>query len=443
MQLVTVMQCPLGHPPGPQPFCPICGRQAVPVTPLAAGEPAAPEVPGREESATSWEPLRDGLEPAPAAPADAPTTVHDLGGAQVHDLGGPPAAAELPGPPPSALSFPAPPPPAPPSAPPPPVDLAPAAPPFPFAPAPPVGAPAPEPVVRSDDAPGGAAAKARELIAELSAPPASPGPTHGIPGQPSAGVPIPPAPPGSPATLYVSPGSPVPSFGNDTVPSFGNDTVPSFGNDTVPSFGNDPVAPAPSYTPQERAGLGFAPLDPTPSVAGAGPASEEPAPSGQWSTAAEPPPLPRNRRSRIAGSSGGSPIDGRATDEPGDGPRTRRLPILLLIAALLLGGAYLVKTQLLDSTGDTTSTAPPARASSAPRASASPALAGTTSAADLAASLQNPHFKHGYDAGKRKGTVAPADRESTCRTMALAERSAGYPWGAHDRAGCLVALAGS
>jgi hypothetical protein len=58
--------------------------------------------------------------------------------------------------------------------------------------------------------------------------------------------------------------------------------------------------------------------------------------------------------------------------------------------------------------------------------------------------LQDAHFKHGYDAGRaraRSGAVAPADRESVCRAMALQQRAGGYPWGAHDRAGCLIALA--
>ena len=113
--------------------------------------------------------------------------------------------------------------------------------------------------------------------------------------------------------------------------------------------------------------------------------------------------------------------------------------VLLLLGVLLLGGGYLAKTYLLDSGDDTTTTAPPVR----PRPSVSaPVLPGRLSPAELAASMKDAHFKHGYDAGKSRGTVAPADREQTCRTMALKERAGGYPWGAHDRAGCLVALAG-
>jgi hypothetical protein len=33
-----------------------------------------------------------------------------------------------------------------------------------------------------------------------------------------------------------------------------------------------------------------------------------------------------------------------------------------------------------------------------------------------------------------------SDPEATCREMGLAERTNGYPWGAHDRQGCLVGL---
>jgi hypothetical protein len=110
--------------------------------------------------------------------------------------------------------------------------------------------------------------------------------------------------------------------------------------------------------------------------------------------------------------------------------------VLLLLLVVLLVAGYLVKTQLLDSSSsDGTTTAPPVR--SAP-ATATHRL----SPAELASALTDPHFKHGYDWGKSAGTVAVGDRDSTCRTEALKERAAGYPWGAHDRAGCLIALNG-
>ena len=66
----------------------------------------------------------------------------------------------------------------------------------------------------------------------------------------------------------------------------------------------------------------------------------------------------------------------------------------------------------------------------------------TLSAAELASSMADPHFKHGYDWGKQNGTVAAAQGEQVCRTEAFKERDAGYPWGAHDRAGCLIAVNG-
>lgn len=133
-------------------------------------------------------------------------------------------------------------------------------------------------------------------------------------------------------------------------------------------------------------------------------------------------------------------------DAPAGNP-SRRLPVLLLlVVVLLIAAAYLVKTQLLDSSSDSTTPPPPVRASvsaaASAAASATPSSAPALTGAALAASLANPHFKHGYDAGKAHGAAPAADREQICRTMALEERTHGYPWGAHDRAGCLVALAG-
>jgi hypothetical protein len=127
-------------------------------------------------------------------------------------------------------------------------------------------------------------------------------------------------------------------------------------------------------------------------------------------------------------------VDDEGTGTGADRPQSRRLLVLLLLVVVLLGGAYLVKTQLLDDNSGTLAS-PPAHAS------ATPAVGRKLGAAELAASLKDAHFKHGYDAGKKRGVVAPADRESVCRAMALSERASGYPWGAHDRAGCLVALA--
>jgi hypothetical protein len=109
----------------------------------------------------------------------------------------------------------------------------------------------------------------------------------------------------------------------------------------------------------------------------------------------------------------------------------------VLLVVLLLGGAYLVKTQLLDSSDDTSALPPVVHHSAAPK---------PLTPAQLAGAMTDPHFKHGYDAGKaraaRGGAVPAAQRESACRAMALAERAKGYPWGAHDRAGCLIGIAG-
>jgi hypothetical protein len=114
--------------------------------------------------------------------------------------------------------------------------------------------------------------------------------------------------------------------------------------------------------------------------------------------------------------------------------------VLLLLALVLLGGAYLVWSQLLNSDDETLSTTPPVNRPSASASAATPIR--TLGPAELAASLKDAHFKHGYDWGKQHGAVPAAQREQVCRTEALKERASGYPWGAHDRAGCLIALAG-
>lgn len=120
---------------------------------------------------------------------------------------------------------------------------------------------------------------------------------------------------------------------------------------------------------------------------------------------------------------------------PGTGRARRgnaRLLVLVALAVLLLGG-YLVKTLVLD-----------ARAVPAAVPSALPSPSAPAPGAALAAALQDPHFRHGYDAGVRRARVAPvpaADREEVCWNLGLDERVGGYPWGAHDRAGCLAGVA--
>jgi hypothetical protein len=160
---------------------------------------------------------------------------------------------------------------------------------------------------------------------------------------------------------------------------------------------------------------------------------DEPPSPGQWSDGTTEL-LPGRVRRR-----GGDDADGEGEAGP------RRLPVLLLFLVLLAAGAYLVWSQLLNNDSDDTTAAPPVRPSTVASAAASPSAATpmrTLGAAELAASLQDGHFKHGYDWAKQHGAVAADQREQTCRDEALRQRQEGYPWGAHDRAGCLIGLAG-
>ena len=110
-------------------------------------------------------------------------------------------------------------------------------------------------------------------------------------------------------------------------------------------------------------------------------------------------------------------------------------------------GAVVVLFNVLsgDDTDDTASTPTPRAsrpASVAPSARPSaPTPVRSYSSAQIDQALQDPHFKHGYNAGKAKARAgAVADPESTCRELGMAERGTGYPWGAHDRQGCLVGI---
>jgi hypothetical protein len=417
---VSLMQCPVGHPPGPQDFCPICGRRCTPVVP----EPAAEIADVEEESAESWESLR-----TDALAGQSDPIVHDLGspGASGAPFS-PPPSAPPPAFPPPPPAFPPPPPPPPPSAPPPPPvtpppppaatpapAMAPPIPPIPTlapsSPPAPAGPHSGGAAGGAPEAPGGdAAAKARELIAELSGQggPAQGGPAAapGVPAQGAAPT-WPQAPADTPAAPYLPGGSP------------------------VPSFGSSPAADLP--TPAAASGLGFQAGGVLP---GPPASAAEPATTGQWSDGTEPPPPSRRRRSRSGGELPDRDEPPVEAAESGERAGRSRLLVLLLLGVLLLGGAYLVKTYVLDSGDATPTTAPPVTHTTAPAGSHA------LTPAELASAMTDAHFRHGYTAGKTKGRVAPADREQTCRTMALAERAGGYPWGAHDRAGCLVALSG-
>lgn len=115
-----------------------------------------------------------------------------------------------------------------------------------------------------------------------------------------------------------------------------------------------------------------------------------------------------------------------------------RLLVLVAVAVLLLAG-YLVTTQVLDGARAPSVAAVPSPSAAPSQRTAAP----SQPSAALAASLQDPHFRHGYDAGLRRAGIAPvpaAEREQVCRNLGLDERTRGYPWGAHDRAGCLAGV---
>ena len=133
--------------------------------------------------------------------------------------------------------------------------------------------------------------------------------------------------------------------------------------------------------------------------------------------------------------------DGMSDERSGarGGRSGSKLLPLLLVAAVLLGGGFLA-TKLLGGGGDEPVTAAPTTRSSA-SAKPSPEPVQSYSAAQIAASMKDPHFKHGYDAGVRRAKAgAVSDPRGTCRAMGLAERKTGYGWGAHDQQGCVVGI---
>jgi hypothetical protein len=103
------------------------------------------------------------------------------------------------------------------------------------------------------------------------------------------------------------------------------------------------------------------------------------------------------------------------------------------VLLLLIGAAYLVKTQLLDDNSDSASVAPPVARPTAVSSAPSTARA-RVDPAKLAAALKDPHFRHGYEAATTAAQI--------CQTLAKNERASGYAWNAHDQAGCLIALGG-
>ena len=328
---MTTMRCPLGHPPGPQQFCPICGRAMVPVP----DEPAQPAV------------------PTPNAPTQALLMPLNLK---------PPAPPQ---PPPEPL--------------------------------PPVARP-PGPPVAGESA----AAQAQRLIDELRA-----GRTEDPPA-PAAAAPAAPAP--------VSSWTPRPDVAAE----------PTERSPGIFPSSEVPGSPARGVTDDVTDYVEEPTSEPSRPFGG-----DEAAPPGHAREQDE--------------------VDEVDEDATGHGrPRSRLLP-LLLAAAVLLGGGYLIKTLAFSSSGSDVApavSAAPTHRAVAPR-TASPAESASTgasrpntyTAAEIAASMQDPHFKHGYTAGlARKKTGAASDAEQACRNLGLAERKSGYPWGAHDRQGCLIGL---
>jgi hypothetical protein len=221
-------------------------------------------------------------------------------------------------------------------------------------------------------------------------------------------------------------------------------TPPSWSAGTVSSpddAGVFPPAGIPSYAPEPPPVSPVAP-ESGPSTAPAPPAADKPAPL---------PPLPAAPGSAYPTilPAGDQPEDGgrgrrpdRGDDAPdGDKPDRSKLLPLLVLAAVVIGG-IIVLFNVLGGDDDTETPVPQA---SRPAASAQPSTQPTSiptySAAQIAQALEDEHFKHGYDAGKAKAASgAVSDPVATCLELGMAARGTGYPWGAHDRQGCLVGI---
>src|SRR5690348_15194423 len=78
VRVVKLYQCPIGHPPGPQEFCPIRGRRCDPVeaAPPPPPPPPAAQPPAAQPPSTSWDSGRtesDDEAPTRAFNLDEPT----------------------------------------------------------------------------------------------------------------------------------------------------------------------------------------------------------------------------------------------------------------------------------------------------------------------------------------------------------------------------------
>lgn len=354
---MTTMRCPLGHPPGPQPFCPICGRATVPVE-EGSGTPPPADVTETVQLSQDW----------PGSSRPDGDGGFDL---DVEYDGDATKAPEQPS---------APPPPTPPQAP----------------------ATGPSWSDFQSDLPAGpAAAETKRLIDELQ-----------------AGRPVTPptfSPPEPPPARYepggVFPSGEIPDY-SPTPPEAPAAPPPLPPPAAVPPPPAPPAPPPPPVPP--------APAVPTgPPVPGV-PPFEMPPRASVLDTFADDPPPERKARDR----------------------RSFGLLPLLLVAAVVVGALYFVSTQLfVGSNTEDAITAPPTRSSAPSPRATSPRAVQSYSAAQISASLKDPHFKHGYEAGLlRKKAGAVDDPRATCRAMGLRERKGGYAWGAQDQQGCLVGI---
>ena len=252
----------------------------------------------------------------------------------------------------------------------------------------------------------------------------------------------PPAPPSAPGT---GPGSAPPSsWSAGTVSS--PDDAGVFPPAGIPSYAPEPPpVPPPTSAP---------PSTPAPPQAPAAPDLPPPLPPLPAAPgSAYPTILPADDRAEEGRSrsrrpdraaDGADDSDGRPADDRSD--RSKLLPLLVL-AAVVLAGIVVLFNVLSGDDDDTlaTPTTAPSRpaTSTAPSAQASaPTPVRTYSSAQIDQALEDPHFKHGYNAGRaKKAASGPVtDPVATCRELGLAERGTGYPWGAHDRQGCLVGI---
>lgn len=313
------MRCPLGHPPGPQPFCPVCGRATVPVQgeteTTETVQIAEPPQPASQESVFDLDVQYDAAPPPPPPPS----------GPSWSDFqdDAPPA--------------PPPPPPLPPSAPPPPGGAAGQAP----------------------ASPGSAAAETQRLIEELQA------------GRPV----VPPtfAPPSQPAPTEQTPSPAAPPVGSSSWAGGSGDapSAPPSGSGVFPAGDMPDYAPLP---PEDLGSTGDAPAAPLTPPPPPPPVSAPP-------PAAPPPPFDLPPRASVLDTFSDE-TDERSEGRDRRASKLLPLLLVLVVLlggafafTQLLGGD--------DTEGDGVVTAPPARGGASARATAVPTYSSVQIAASL------------------------------------------------------------